>query len=64
MSKTRYERKREKRENFISGLVVAVVFFLITLFLCGMACKTWCEHPAEQPISYEEYMERFGGANA
>ena len=59
MSKTRNERKRDRRENFITGLVVAAVFFIVTLFLCGMACKAWCECPAERPITYAEHIARF-----
>lgn len=64
MSKTRNERKREQMENLFAGLCVVVVFLLVITLLCGMACKAWCEHPAEQPITYEQYMERFGGVNA
>lgn len=43
--------------------LIAVCLLVITLFCC-MACKVWCEHPAEQPITYEQYMERFGGVKA
>lgn len=63
MRKTRNERKRDLIERLAASFILLVVCFLIVTLLCGMACKVWAKHPAEQPISYEEYMERFGGAD-
>lgn len=63
MSKTRNERRRERTESLFYGAALIAVCLLVITLLCGMACKAWCEHPAEQPISYEEYMERFGGVS-
>lgn len=63
MSKTRNERKREQMESLFAGLCVVAVFLLVITLLCGMAVRAM-ECPAEQPITYEQYMERFGGVNA
>jgi hypothetical protein len=59
MSKTRYERRRDRFKNIMASCIALVVFFLVTLLLLGMACQAWCEHPAEQPISYEQHIARF-----
>ena len=63
MSKTRNQRKRERLGDIINGIVAFAVFFIVTLFLLGMACKAWVECPAEQPITYAEHIARFGGAD-
>lgn len=62
MSKTRNERRRDTIENIFTGFCVVALCLLVVTLLCGMACKAWCEHPAEQPITYEEHIARFGGA--
>ena len=63
MSKTRNERKQAIIDRIIAVLAVFAVFAGIILFLCGMACKVWVYHPAEQPITYEQHMARFGGVS-
>lgn len=63
MSKTRNERRREQRETIFTVFCVVAVFLLVITLLCGMVVKA-LECPAEQPITYEQHMERFGGVNA
>ena len=55
--KTRNERRREQIEGIITGIVLFVFCCAVCLFLSGMFCKTWVEHPAEQPVNGSEYIE-------
>lgn len=62
MSRTRNQRKREIIEHICFSLVFLVLCFALALWLTLTACKAW-NHPAEQPITYSEHIERFGGAD-
>ena len=63
MKKTRNQRKRELMEQILASAILLAVCILVMTLRCGMACKAFVECPAEQPVSYAEHMERFGGAN-
>jgi hypothetical protein len=63
MSKTRNQRKQEIIDRIVAGLFVGLFMAAVAMLLCGMCCVAW-NHPAEEPITYEEHMERFGGINA
>ena len=54
---TRNERRREQIEGIITGVVLFVFCCIVCLLLSGMFCKTWAEHPAEQPVNGREYIE-------
>lgn len=62
MNRTKKERRRDFIDGIITGLLVLAVMGCVALLLCGMAGEAM-EHPAEQPITYEEHMERFGGVS-
>lgn len=53
----RNNRVRDRIEGIITGFVVLAISFAVTFAMCGMACKTWAEHPAEQAVSGREYIE-------
>jgi hypothetical protein len=36
---------------------VAIALLFAWMILLVMCVKVWAEHPAEQPIGYEEHME-------
>ncbi len=58
MGKTRNQRKREVLEHIIASVVVMAVMLGISLLLFVMVGKA-LEHPAEQPITYEQHMASF-----
>lgn len=61
MSKTRNERRREQKESLFYGVALIALCLLVVTLLCGMACKAWCEHPAEQPVDGHEYIATVKG---
>ena len=63
MSKTRNQRKQDIIDRLIAFLIVGVILFSTCTILCGMAVKA-LNHPAEQPITYEQHISRYmGGEN-
>lgn len=64
MSKrTRNQRKQDIIESIIAYLIVGVILFGSCVILCGMGVKS-LNHPAEQPITYEQHIARYmGGEN-
>lgn len=58
MSKTRNQRKRDIFEHICVSLVFLGLCFALAVWLTLMGCKA-LEHPAEQPITYEEHIGRF-----
>ena len=55
--KTRNQRKRE----FIKSVCLMVVAMVMCCFLGMTALKVWAEHPAEQPITYQQHMASIRG---
>lgn len=60
MSKTREQRKREVVEHLIASVVAMAILAGACVLLCGMVCEG-LNHPAEQPITYQEHLARIGG---
>lgn len=61
MSKrTRNQRKQDIIDRLIAFVIVGVILFSSCAILCGMAVKA-LNHPAEQPITYEQHISRYGG---
>lgn len=58
MSKTRNQRKQDVLERIFAFLIVGVICISVCALLCGMVCKA-LEHPAEQPITYEQHISRY-----
>lgn len=56
-SRSSNQRKRELRRLIC---MAAAVGMLMASVMCMMV-KAFFEHPAEQPITYAEYMESIGG---
>lgn len=50
-AKTRNQRKRAFKD---AGLTALMVLLLVAVAV--LALRTWVEHPAEQPVSYEQHI--------
>ena len=51
-AKTRNQRKRGCKDACLTALMV-----LLWAAVLVMMFRAWVEHPAEQPVSYEQHME-------
>ena len=56
MEKARRRRRRERMFTLVMGLILAALWMVF----CFMMMDAWMNHPAEQPITYEQYMEQIG----
>lgn len=63
MSKTRNQRKRDVLEHLIASVAAMAILAVACVLLCGMMCQA-LEHPAEQPITYEQHIQRGGVSDA
>lgn len=61
-SRSRSSRSSNQRKRELRRLIcmAAAVGMLMASVMCMMV-KAFFEHPAEQPITYAEYMESIGG---
>ena len=59
--RTRNERRRDFIETICFMFALLFIGCVLSLMLCLSICKTWATHPAEQPITYAEYMASLGG---
>ena len=57
--RTRNQRKRDAIKNTV--LILAAV--AIWLAVSNYSLKMWAEHPAEQPITYQQHMESIMGGD-
>ncbi len=59
MKKTRRHRTRNQRKReLIQTFCMACACALIWMMLCTVFVVAWAGHPAEQPVSYAEHMEK------
>lgn len=55
-SRTRSQRKRERIRTACMAFALMMLWMMVFMMM-GKAL----DHPAEQPVTYAEYMETFGG---